>query len=245
MAIVKGLASIKRHQTEQEAKRAAGGKDFPQFIYKVFPKVVGNEIVGRFLQELDVEADNYREDRGVGFIAVEHEAGAADKDSDKPKTGFMFHALCTMDDEGQCYGCERHKNNYKGGWNIKQNLYINFLTEIDGEKKVFVVSRSANSSFVQSLIQEAVDEGSITDANYRITKTGEGTTTQWLLKRLKTEPLDDTDVTLWDLDNQVIKDVPYAEQAAFYGQAHGDRVQTSKADSVKSAPSAATADDEW
>jgi len=244
MAVVKGLASIKKHQSELEAKRAAGGKDFPQYLYKVFPKVVGNEIVVRFLQELDQEATNYDASRGVGFIAVEHEAGAADKNSEKPKNGFMQRALCSIDTEGECYGCERHKDNYKGGWNSKQNLYINAVTVIDGERKVFVVSRSANSGFVQSLIQDAVDDGSITDVNYRITKTGDGTTTQWLLKRLKSEPIDDTDLKLWDLDNEVLKEIPYAEQAKFYGQAHGDKAVSSNESSSSPAP-AASADDEW
>ncbi|QIN94048.1 ssDNA-binding protein [Streptomyces phage Wakanda] len=246
MAVVKGLASIKKHQAEQQEKREAGGKKFPEYLYKVFPKVVGNEIVVRFLQELDPDMTNYREDRGIGLIAVEHEAGAADKDSQAPKRGFMYRAVCSASDEGECYGCEKHKENYKGGWRPKQNLYINVLAEVEGEKKVFVLSKNANSTFAQSLIQEAIDEGSITDANYRITKTGDGPQTQWLIKRLKTEPLDDSGVELWDIENEVLKNVPYDEQAEFYGKAH-EGFTPREDSSSQSRPSAPAADDndEW
>jgi hypothetical protein len=243
MAVVKGLASIKRHQAEQEARKKSG--DFPEFLYRIFPKVVGNEIVVRFLQELDAGMKNYREDRGIGFIAVEHQAGAPDKDSEKPQRGFMYKAECTIDDEDEkCFGCEKHKENYKGGWNIAQNLYVNVLVEVDGEKKVYILSRNANSSFVQSLIAEYEDEESITDANYRITKTGDGTNTNWLLKRLKSEPLDDTDAKLWDLEGQVIKKVPYVDQVKFYSQAY-PKVDENGPSAEKASRPAPAPDEEW
>jgi hypothetical protein len=237
MALIKGLASIKNNQEEQKAKAAASGKKFPDMFYKVFPKR-GDEIVVRFLQELDPEMANYREDRGVGFIAVEHEAGDSDR-------AFMFKALCTMDSENQCYGCERHKANYKEGWRPKQNLYINVLTEIDGELKVFVIAKNANSGFVQSLIQEAIDEGSITDANYRITKTGEKSQTQWLLKRLKSEPLDDSESILWNLEEEVVKDISYADQAEFYGKAFGANQKPAEPDETRPSVATSSGDDEW
>jgi len=246
MAVVKGLAAIKRHQQEQAEKAKRG--DFPNMFYSVFPKVVGNEIVVRFLQELDPDMANYREDRGIGVIAVEHQSGALKEGEEAPKRGFMYKAVCTAG-EGDCYGCERHKENYKGGWRPQQHLYINVLAEVDGELKTFVLNRSANSSFVQSLIQEALDEGSITDANYRITKTGDGTQTQWLLKRLKGEPLDDSEASVWDLETQVLKNIPYEEQAEFYGKAHpqGSFTPRDSGSASESRPSAPAADDndEW
>lgn len=244
MAVVKGLAAIKRHQQEQAEKSKRG--DFPNMFYSVFPKVVGNEVVVRFLQELDPDMTNYREDRGIGVIAVEHASGGLNGE-EAPKKGFMYKAVCTSGD-GDCYGCERHKENYKSGWRPQQSLYINVLAEVEGELKTFVLSRSANSSFVQSLIQEAIDEGSITDANYRITKTGEGTQTQWLLKRLKSEPLNDFEATVWDLEKDVLKNIPYEEQAEFYGKAHPQSNFTPREESASSAPARpASADDndEW
>lgn len=244
MAVVKGLAAIKRHQKEQAEKAASRG-GFPEMFYRVFPKVVGNEIVVRFLQELDPDMTNYREDRGIGVIAVEHQSGGLNGD-EAPKKGFMYKAVCTAG-EGDCYGCERHKESYKSGWRPQQQLYVNVLAEVDGELKTFVLAKNANSSFVQSLIQEAVDEGSITDANYRITKTGEGTQTQWLLKRLKSEPLNDADATVWDLESDVLKNIPYEEQAEFYGKAHEGLTprNTEAASTSQARPAAADDNDEW
>ncbi|AVD99256.1 ssDNA binding protein [Streptomyces phage BillNye] len=246
MAVVKGLAAIKAHQKEQ-AEKAANRGGFPEMFYRVFPKVVGNEIVVRFLQELDPDMTNYSEDRGIGVIAVEHQSGGLNGE-EAPKRGFMYKAVCTAG-EGDCYGCERHKENYKAGWRPQQSLYINVLAEVEGELKTFVLSKGANSSFVQSLIQEAVDEGSITDANYRITKTGEGTSTQWLLKRLKSEPLDDSNAQVWDLEGSVLKNIAYEDQAEFYGKAHPQGNFTPREDSGSSSaparPAASDDNDEW
>jgi len=179
----------------------------------------------------------YREDRGVGFIATEHNAPGPD--------GWKRRGLCTIDD-GECYACERHKLNYKEGWRQKQNLYINVLADIGDGLKVYVLTRNANSAFTQALIEEAVDEGSITDANYRITKTGEGTTTQWLLKRLKEEPFDDSKVEVFDLDKTAVREVEYEKQPEYYGAVYQDDSTPASAPSSapRSAPQA-SADDEW
>jgi len=179
----------------------------------------------------------YREDRGVGFIATEHNAPGPD--------GWKRRGLCTIDD-GECYACERHKLNYKEGWRQKQNLYINVLADIGDGLKVYVLTRNANSGFTQALIEEAVDEGSITDANYRITKTGEGTTTQWLLKRLKEEPFDDSKVEVFDLDKTAVREVEYEKQPEYYGAVYQDDSTPASAPSSapRSAPQA-SADDEW
>lgn len=229
---IKGLASIKANQEAQRERAEAGNR--PKADWFKFPKKV-ESITVRFLQELDPEMDNYREDRGVGFIATEHNA-PGDK-------GWQRRALCTIDD-GECYACERHKQNYKEGWRQKQNLYINVLADIGDGLKVYVLTRNANSGFSQSLIQEAVDEGSITDANYRITKTGEGTTTQWLLKRLKDEPFDDSKVEVFDLDAAAVREVEYEKQSEYYGAVYQE--DSAPASSGPSKPAvAAAADDEW
>lgn len=243
MAIVKGLAGIKRRQEEQAAKAAAGGKKFPDRFFQVFPKR-GDEIVVRFLQELDDQSENYREDRGVGVIAVEHQAGNAPK-------AFMTKALCSMDDEERCFGCEKHKANYKENWGPKTNLYINVLTNVDGELKTFVLDRNANSSFVQQLIDEAMDEDegySITNSNFKIKKTGSDKQTQWILKRVKSELLDDSEAKVWNIEDEILKSVPYSDQAAFYGKAFPDSGASSDSGDSSAAREArpqSTPDDEW
>lgn len=230
---IKGLASIKANQQAQQERAEAGNR--PKAEWFKFPKGVQNVTV-RFLQELDPEMENYREDRGVGFIATEHNAPG--------DQGWKRRGLCTIDD-GECYACERHKMNYKEGWRQKQNLYINVLADIGEGLKPYVLTRNANSAFSQSLIEEAVDEGSITNANYRITKTGEGTTTQWLLKRLKDEPFDDSKVEVHDLDATAVREVEYEKQAEYYGAVYQeDSTPAAASSTTKSAPVAST-DDEW
>jgi hypothetical protein len=238
MAVHKGLASIRKQQEEQRARAEAGNR--PKADWFKFGKGQTSYTV-RFLQELDPEMDNYREDRGVGFIAVEHNAPGND--------GWKRRGLCTIED-GACYACARHKQNYKEGWRQKQNLYINVLvnvgTDDNPDLKVMVMTRNANSGFVQALIEEAVDESTITAVNYRITKTGEGTTTQWLLKALKTTPFDDSNVEVFDLEKTAIREVEFDKQAEYYGSVYSDDEATPVGDSApSSAKSAAPADDEW
>jgi hypothetical protein len=230
---IKGLASIKANQQAQQERAEAGNR--PKAEWFKFPKGVQNVTV-RFLQELDPEMENYREDRGVGFIATEHNAPG--------DQGWKRRGLCTIDD-GECYACERHKMNDKEGWRQKQNLYINVLADIGEGLKPYVLTRNANSAFSQSLIEEAVDERSITNANYRITKTGEGTTTQWLLKRLKDEPFDDSKVEVHDLDATAVREVEYEKQSEYYGAVYQDDSAPAAAPSMTKTAPAASSDDEW
>lgn len=228
--LVKGLASIKAMQEANAAKAAERDRPKAEWFSSVFPKKTGDTAVIRFLQELDEDMEGFVADRGLGFIAVEHNAPGPE--------GYKRRGKCTVDSEGQCYACERHKLDYKAGWKQKQNLYINVLMEWEGKPTVFVLSRNANSTFAQSLIQEAIDEGSITNANYRITKTGTGTQTQWLLKRLKGDLLDDSGVEVYDLDSVAIREVEYDKQAEYYGGVSADS-------SSEGSTASATADDEW
>jgi len=232
--MIKGLAGIKANQQAQQERAEAGNR--PKAEWFKFPKGQQN-ITVRFLQELDPEMKGFREDRGVGFIATEHNAPGPD--------GWKRRGLCTIDD-GECYACERHKMNYKEGWRQKQNLYINVLADIGDGLKVYVLTRNANSAFAQALIEEAVLEGSIVDANYRITKTGEGTTTQWLLRRLRDEPFDDSNVEIYDLDKTAVREVEYEKQPEYYGAVYQEDSSPAAAQSSapRSAPQA-TADDEW
>ncbi|QNN99162.1 hypothetical protein SEA_FAUST_59 [Streptomyces phage Faust] len=231
--MIKGLAGIKANQQAQQERAEAGNR--PKADWFKFAKGVQN-ITVRFLQELDPEMKGYREDRGVGFIATEHNA-PGDK-------GWQRRALCTIDD-GECYACERHKLNYKEGWRQKQNLYINVLADLGDGPKVYILTRNANSAFTQSLIEEAVLEGSIVDANYRITKTGEGTTTQWLLRRLRDEPFDDSKVEVFDLDKAAVREVEYEKQPEYYGAVYQEDSSPAAQTSERKAAPQASADDEW
>ena len=207
--VKRGLADIKKHQEEEKAKAAA--RERPKAEWFKWPDKVTNVATVRFLQEMDESAANYREDRDLGVIAVEHQAPGPD--------GYKRRALCTAESENECYACERHAQDYTEGWRQRKNFYINALVSFNGEApKVLVISRNGNSAFVESLIQEAIDEDTITAYNYRITRVGEGTSTNWLLKQLsKDEPFDDSAVEVFNLNETALRNIEYAKQAEYYG----------------------------
>ena len=95
----------------------------------------GESVKVRFLQELDPDSPSYNEKNGLGFIAVEHT---------NPKD-YRRKALCTMEDQGKCYGCEQHRKDYKAGWKGRSRLYINVLVD-DGKEDPYVAILSQGSS---------------------------------------------------------------------------------------------------
>lgn len=237
-----GLAGLKKYQQEQQEKAEARDRPKAEWFTSVFPKKTGDSVNVVFLQELDQGADNYDAEKGIGFIEVEHHGPGKD--------GFKRRANCTLESEGQCYADERHSasyktvDDYKGDWKQRSNLYINVAVEIDGEWKPFVLSRNANSTFTEALIQEAIDEGSITNSVYRINKTGSGTKTQWLPKRLpKVEMPDVSGLQVFDINETVLRHIPYEKQPEWYGDA-APVTQSNETES-KSSAGDTSADADW
>ena len=71
------------------------------------------------------------------------------------------------------------------------------------------------------MVDEAEDEGTITEFNYRIKRTGEGKQTVWSLKRLdKDTPFDDSGVEVFDLNETARRDITYEDQARYYGSVY-------------------------
>lgn len=211
------IEGLKALQARAKAKaQEAADRDRPKVKYlSLGSKDMPDTVTVRFLQELDPEAANYNAERGVGVVEMEH----------SPANAFMKRATCTamwVAEDGEadtrnCYACTEKKKDWKA-WTTSEKFYINVLVDSgNGKPEVMILNRSFGSTFFQTLIQEHIDEGSITDANYRVTKTGEGTQTQWLLKRLKSEPLDDSDVKLFDIKKDVLREIPLDRQPEYYG----------------------------
>jgi len=209
MGIVKGLKSINAYNDEVEAKRAERNRPKTNW-FKIDDKQSVNVI---FLQELDDESSNYSEKNGLGFLAVEH---ANPKD-------FRRKAVCTIDDEGACYGCEAHKEanqsdpDYKGGWKPKTRLYINVLVD-DGKNEPYVAVMSQSTSgqsITPTLIEYAGDDGTITDKWFSVKRMGEKTDTSYTLRGRNAHDKNVEDYELFDLEN-VVRQVPYAQQEAHY-----------------------------
>ena len=232
MGIQKGLSAIQAYKEELERRKAAAEAGKINWL-KIAP---GESVEVRFLQELDESALNYSEKNGLGFFATEHT---------KPgKDNFMTKCLCSMDDEEQCFGCEQHKKDWKAGWKAKSRLYINVLVRRkDGTEEVAVMSQPNGSKSVIApmLLEYAVENNTITDRWWKITREGEDQETVY--KPFVRQPVDDVnpeDHEVFDLDRCVRK-VPYAEQEAFFvGVASTDDDEPETADAGST-----SANEEW
>ena len=203
MGIVKGLkglnAVMDKPQSNSEGSKARWVK-----------LEDGESVKIRFLQELDPDSPTYNDKLGLGFIAVEHT---------NPKD-YRRKALCSMDDQGKCFGCEQHRKDYKAGWKGRSRLYINVLVD-DGKNDPYVAILSQGSSgktVTPTLIEYAGEMGSITNLMWRIKRTGTKTDTSYTIIPLaKDESLfDSSSLEIYKLEDTAVRDLPYTDQEEFF-----------------------------
>jgi len=177
----------------------------------------GESVKIRFLQELDPDSPSYNEKNGLGFIAVEHT---------NPEN-YRRKALCSMDDQGKCWGCEQHRKDYKKGWKGRSRLYINVLVD-DGKEDPYVAILSQGSSgktVTPTLIEYAGEMGSITNLMWRIKRSGTKTDTSYTIIPLAKDEsaFDYSSLELYSLEETAVRDLPYTEQEAFFaGEQNGE-----------------------
>lgn len=238
MGIVKGLAAINKHVDAEEAKFSGSGDSNPTKWFKLADKQQAKVV---FLQELDPDSPNYSEKNDLGFLAVEHV---------NPKN-WRRKAVCSIDDEGACFGCEQHKKDWKAGWKQKTRLYINVLVlPENGEEPYVAVLSQGNGpkSITPTLIEYAGDDGTITDKVFTIKRSGAGATdTSYTIRAGKEHDLNVEDYELFDLE-KVLRQIPYAQQEAHYRD--GEEADESAPAAVNggapvAAPSAASVDADW
>lgn len=215
MGLTKGLDAMR----EKVAKAAEGGKDLPKTVW--FKLEDGQTKVVRFAQEMDDQSPLYNADAGVGFFASE----ISDPNDFKKK------CLSTLEDEGRCFGLEMHQRlqgtaGYDGGWRPKSRFYINVIVTLpDGSKEVQVLSQGLGPKQITPALLEMADEyHSITDREFKITRTGKefNNTSYTLTPRDRdVTPFDFSPFELYELEKVAVRNVPYAEQAAFFGYAEG------------------------
>jgi len=186
----------------------------------------GESVKIRFLQELDPDSPSYNEKNGLGFIAVEHT---------NPKD-YRRKALCTMEDQGKCWGCEQHRKDFKAGWKGRSRLYINVLVD-DGKEDPYVAILSQGSSgktVTPTLIEYAGEMGSITNLMWRIKRSGTKTDTSYTIIPLAKDEseFDYSSLELYALEASAVRDLPYTEQEGFFsGEPSGGDNQASTATS--------------
>jgi hypothetical protein len=238
MSVIQGLAGLRAKQQEQAEKEAARNRPKAEyFSWKENAKAQNPDaVLVQFLQELDPSATGYNEDKGLAVAAVEHEAPG-------PK-GYLARATCTLDSEGQCYACERKKADYQEGWKTKTNLYVNALVWLPGMKEPVtrVISRNFNQTFSQQLMDVAVEDGTITDTVFKITRHGSGTQLVWVLAPTKQPVVDASDAEVFDLKETVLRDVSYEKQPEYFGRVW-DGPEGAEAPAAASA--AVDTSDEW
>lgn len=205
-AVLKGLAAIQAKIDADEAKRGESADFVKAEWFKLKDKESAKVV---FLQEMDEDSPNFSEKNGVGMVAIEHS---------NPKD-FKRKALCTLEDEGNCWACEQHRKDYKAGWKQKPRLYINALVlgnDAD-EHKVVVLSQGLSESQISpALFEQAGEFKTITDRTFKIKRSGAGfNDTSYLLTALAPHDLKVEDYEVYDLD-KIVRHVPYAQQAAHY-----------------------------
>ena len=210
MGIVKGLKDLNK---ALDKPQPTGGSESKGRWVKLED---GESVKIRFLQELDPDSPDYNDKLGLGFIAVEHT---------NPKD-YRRKALCTMEDQGKCWGCEQHRKDYKAGWKGRSRLYINVLVD-DGKEDPYVAILSQGSSgktVTPTLIEYAGEMGSITNLMWRIKRSGTKTDTSYTIIPLAKDEVkfDASGLELYKLEETAIRDLPYANQEAFF---NGEGVQ--------------------
>lgn len=200
MAVGQGLAGIRKAKEEAAARRAE--MDRPKVQWFTL-KNRSNGARVRFLQELDEESPNYDPSRGTLITILEHQAPG--------KEGWKARAMCTYEKEGRCFACEKNREAPTAGWKAKTNMYVNVLDE-DGVVKV--LSRNVNNAFVDTLVEWFSSTLTITDRTFKLKQTGEGMNTTWTMT-----PAPDLDAVvgeLYDLEQAVLRHVPYENQKEYY-----------------------------
>jgi len=170
----------------------------------------GESVKVRFLQELDPDSPTYDSKNGLGFIAIEH-TNPGD---------YRRKALCSMDDQGKCYGCEQHRKDHKAGWKGRPRLYINVLVD-DGKEDPYVAVLSqgiSGKTITPTLNEYAKEMGSISNLMWRIKRTGLKTDTSYTIIPLAKDetPFDSSSLELYDLMTTAVRDLPYTEQDSFF-----------------------------
>ena len=190
----------------------------------------GQSVKIRFMQEIDPNSEHYNEKAGTAFIAVEHT---------NPEH-YQRKALCSIDDQGRCFGCEMHRRDPKAKWGGKKRFYSNVIVD-DGVKEPYVAILSQGlgpKAITETVIAWAGETGSITNTVWKVKRTGSGATdTSYSAIPLPTanaEAIDFAKYEMFDLEKTAVRDVPYSEQEAFYFGTSGDNALVGATSSAES-----------
>lgn len=203
MGIRKGLRQIQ--ETQEQGGSSVKWLKIPD----------GSSYRVRFLDDLDDSSNSTLAGAGVAVMVEEHTA----------PSDFRKKAQCTKEDEGHCYACEQAIEHPRTGWGKRGRVYVNVLVN-DGTEDPYVAIWSmgiAKSPAFETLKETFIDDGSISDREWRIKRSGMGTNTTYIMRDLgvDNDAFNFNDYERFDAES-IVRHVPYAEQEKFYSKAPVD-----------------------
>jgi len=184
----------------------------------------GQSVKIRFINELDADSPHYEKDRGLAIVVAEHT---------NPRD-YRRKAICTLDDEGRCFGCEMHRKDPKAGWKARLRFYTNVLVDDGTEEYVAVWSQGVGpkSPATNILIEYATDTGSISNLQWRLKRSGTGTQTNYTLIPLAndSDKFDWSNVDPFNLEKVAVRNISYPDQESFFMGVDVDESSSSSVD---------------
>lgn len=203
MGIMKGLKAMEQAIDKPRASEGSGPK------VRWLKVDDGQAAKVRFINELDDDSPNYNEERDLAIVVSEHT---------NPKD-YKRKAVCTMESEGRCFGCEMHRKDMKAGWRARLRFYTNLLVD-DGIETPYVAVWSlgvSKQSAFNNVREYVLETGSVSNLTWKLKRQGTGIDTTYVLlpSAPDTEPFDWSGVEPYQLE-KVVRELPYAEQESFY-----------------------------
>jgi hypothetical protein len=203
MSIIKGLKAMEQAIDKPKFAESSGTK------VRWVKLDDGQSVKVRFVNELDPDSPNYSEERDVAIVVSEHT---------NPKD-YRRKAVCSMDTEGRCYGCEMARKEPKSGWRARLRFYTNLLVD-DGLEDPYTAVWSqgvSKQSAFNNAREYALETGSISNLNWKLKRQGTGMETTYVLlpSAPDTEPFDWSNIEPFNLE-KVVRELPYSEQETFY-----------------------------
>jgi hypothetical protein len=203
MSIIKGIKEMEKALGKARPSDSNGAK------VRWLKVEDGQSVKVRFVNELDEDSPNYNADRGLAVIVKEHQ---------NPKY-YRRKAVDTMDTEGRDWAEEMHRKDPKAGWGGRFRFYVNVLVD-DGIEEPYMAIWSqgvGKQSAFNTVKEYFLETGSISNLTWKLKRQGTGTDTTYVL--LPTVP--DTEPFNWSGHEPIplemaVRNVPYAEQEAFY-----------------------------
>lgn len=264
----KGIAAYRQRQADREAAKTAAQR--PK-VNRFALESGGDSVTIRFAQEIDVDAKNYSSKRDIGFVNIEHNHPDPNEGwKNRANCSLESQGACLPCEFGSDASVEW---NDRKGWKQKEKFYINviggpqreveikgtggktvkryFTTDIQNDETdfVYLLEQGTYNGIWDALLEYALDDETITENYWKIKRKGDKfNDTSYILTKgdkIGKEARDIDSYELYNIEEDVLKDVPYAQQRAFYFRGVAAVAEENKPLVSAGATTVAPAGDEW